>query len=99
MRFDRAEETDKVSLISVSFLPPIDWIFDSLSVLNHHFTKQKNSFNAFGTITYPVFIDGNVTYLRLAKIVQGFCYFDFSKTVNKRSLMIKERFKKRLEKD
>ena len=41
MRFERAEETDKVSLISVSFLPPIDWIFDSLSVLNHHFTQQK----------------------------------------------------------
>jgi len=40
MRFERAEETDKVSLISVSFLPPIVWIFDSLSVLNH-FTQQK----------------------------------------------------------
>ena len=92
MRFERAEETDKVSLISVSFLPPIVWIFDSLSVLNH-FYPAKNSFNAFGTLTYP---DGNVAYLRLANSVHGLVC---SKTVNKISLMIKERFKKRLEKD
>ena len=39
-RAERAEETDKVSLISVSFLPPLVWIFDSLSVLNH-FTQQR----------------------------------------------------------
>jgi hypothetical protein len=88
MRFDGVEETDKVSLISVSFLPPIAWIFDSLSVLNHHFTQQKNSFNAFGTITCP---DGNVAYLRLANRVRGLV---FSKTVNKSSLMIKERLEK-----
>jgi len=37
------------------------------------------------------FIDGNVTYLHLANRVQGLI---FSKTVNKISLMIKERFKK-----
>ena len=68
-------------------------MLDSLLVLQPQFykAKNKNSFNKFGKITYSVFIDGTVTYLRLANRVQGLV---FSKTVNKRSLMIKERLEK-----
>ena len=93
MRFERAEETDKVSLISVSFYPPYKLDILQPVSIKPPFYPAKNSFNAFGTLTYP---DGNVDYLRLANKVHGLVC---SKTVNTTSLMIKERFKKRLEKD